>query len=75
MWPFFIFQDLAILKLIRAKFGLFNFFEPGNPDLKEILPKQRLFIEAICFHKVIVPGLGVIKVENFKAEKHFEHKG
>ncbi len=32
IWPFFIFQDLAFLKLLMAKFGLFNFFGPGNPD-------------------------------------------
>ena len=27
IWPFFIFQDLAFLKLLMAKFGLFNFFD------------------------------------------------
>jgi len=35
IWPifglFFIFQDFAFLKLLMAKFGLFNFFGPGNP--------------------------------------------
>jgi len=29
---FFIFEDLAFLTLVVAKFGLFEFFEPGNPD-------------------------------------------
>ena len=31
IWPFFIFVDLAFLKLLMAKFGFLNFFGPGNP--------------------------------------------
>ncbi len=27
IWPFFIFQDLAFLKLLMARFGLFNFLD------------------------------------------------
>jgi len=34
---FFIFQDLAFLKLLMAKFGLFHFFVPGNPALETVL--------------------------------------
>jgi hypothetical protein len=34
IWPFFNFQVLAFLKLFMAKFGLFNFFGPGNPGKK-----------------------------------------
>jgi len=26
IWPFFIFEDLAFLKLLMDKFGLFKFF-------------------------------------------------
>jgi len=32
IWPFLFSQDLAFLKLPLAKFGLFNYFGPGNPD-------------------------------------------
>jgi len=31
IWPFFNFQELAFLKLLMAKFGLFNFFGPDHP--------------------------------------------
>ena len=30
----FIFEGLAFLKLLMTKFGLINFFGPGNPDLE-----------------------------------------
>jgi len=33
---FFIFRDLAFLKLLMAKFGFFDFFRPGNPGEKGV---------------------------------------
>jgi len=38
IWPLFglfsFFRIWPFMKLIMAKFGLFNFFEPGNPGKK-----------------------------------------
>jgi hypothetical protein len=31
IWPFSLFENLAFLKLLMAKFALFYFLGPGNP--------------------------------------------
>ncbi len=48
IWPFLIFQDLAFLKLFMAKFGFFNFFEPGNPDWQFLLIKMNREEVNVC---------------------------
>jgi len=57
IWPFFIFQDLAFFESAYgqiwpnlAKFGLFNFFEPGNPviDRDTISLNPYWFVDTIC---------------------------
>jgi len=35
----FIFEDLAFLKLLKAKFGLLNIFGPGNPATQTQMPE------------------------------------
>ncbi len=34
IWPFFIFQDLALFETAYGQIWPFSFFEPGNPALK-----------------------------------------
>jgi len=51
IWPLFglilIFQDLAFLKLLMAKFGPFNFFGPGNPGFTRLPAKQTSLVKKI----------------------------
>jgi len=37
IWSFSQFGNLAFFKLLKAKFGLFCFFGPGNPEALPLL--------------------------------------
>ena len=43
---FFIFEDVAFLKLLMNKFGLLILFGPGNPD------KDKLVVEQIMLFRL-----------------------
>jgi len=42
IWPFFIFEDLAFLKLLKIKFGLFIFFDLATLPCQERMCKEGL---------------------------------
>jgi hypothetical protein len=54
IWPLFdLFRHLGIwpfLKLLMAKFGLFNFLGPGNPDLHPYIPAHMNTHTETCFY-------------------------
>jgi hypothetical protein len=53
IWPFLAFENLAFLKLLMAKFGLFYFLGPDNPALLHSCIKAKLndkkIIECVKF--------------------------
>ncbi len=57
IWPFIIFEDLAFLKLLMAKFGLFNLFGPSNPDCYVTPGPGPGWIRASVTHEGRVGGL------------------
>ena len=70
IWPLFgLFSFLRIwpfLKLLMAKFGLFYFFGPGNPDVELLSNEKRRERErerAKGYHMFKISGLGSYMID------------